>query len=118
MIRSTLRWLAPVVLAGSLIAAPALFGQNQGEIESAPASSKADRRQDRQEIQQQRQQIQTDRQTLQSNVQQYGAHSPQARAARRQLKKDQHASKRQARDLHRDRKQARHRRWVRRHAGA
>lgn len=117
MIRTTLKWLAPVFLTGLLIAAPSLFAQNQAENESAPAASKADRQEDRQALQQERQQIQQDRQALQSDVQQYGAHSPQARADRNLLKRDKRTYKLQARDLQRDRRQARHRRWVRSHRG-
>jgi len=94
--------LLQATLAGALIlgagAAPVL-AQNPDE---PPPGSRADQREDRHEARQLRANIQGDQERFQSDAYQFGNHSPQARADRRQLRQDRERLKRLRRDQQRD----------------
>jgi len=104
MMRNTLKWLLPVVLAGTFMAAPAAFALGQYGV--APVRNRVDRRQDRRALRRQGRRIVRQRRRLHYDAQRYGARSPQARIDRHQLRHTQRRFKRQARDLRHDRRQA------------
>jgi hypothetical protein len=104
MMRNTFKWLLPVVLAGTFMAAPAAFAL--GRYEAAAVRNRVDRRQDRRALRRQGRRIVRQHRRLRHDVQRYGARSPQARIDRHQLRHTQHRFNRQARDLRHDRRQA------------
>ena len=112
MTRKTLRWLMPVVLAGSFMAASAVFAHGKGGKQSAPASKKVKSRQHRRELRYQRRRIKQSRKRVRAEARQYG-HSTPPKVERHQMTKVQRHSIRQSPNLRRARKQARRRRAVR-----
>lgn len=104
MMRNPFKWLLPVALAGTFMAAPAAFAL--GQYEAAHVRNRVDRRQDRRALRRQGRRIVRQRQRLRYDVHRYGARSPRARIDRHQLRHAQHRFNRQARDLRHDRRQA------------
>jgi len=104
MIRKTLKWFLPVVLAGFFVAGPAAFAQ--GELGPRPAANRVDRRQDRRALRRESRQIVRRQQKLHADVRQFGPNSTRARIDRRQLRHTRHRYVRQARDLRHDRRQS------------
>lgn len=100
MIRNSLRCLLLFVLAGTIMAAPALL-----------AHSHVDKHQGRQQLRLQRQRIHRTRRGLHANARQSDRHSAQARVTRH------HLMKVQRHDLRHNRKQAHRLHQVRRHVG-
>jgi hypothetical protein len=101
------KWLVLAALAGFLATAPAAFAQ--GYYGSRPAT-RVDIRQDRRHLRRINRHIVRDQRHLRIARREFGPGSAPARAARRHLRGDQRRFNRQARDLHRDRRQL----WARR----
>ena len=99
-----LRWLLPVVLAGSFITAPSIFAQEQPV--PAPVSNRVDRRQDRGALRRDGRRINRRQAKLHADARRFGPNSPQARADRRRLTRSKQQFRYQARDLRQDRRQA------------
>lgn len=107
MMRTKLKWLLPVALAGMFAAAPANFAR--GPFGPEVVNNRVDRRQDRRALHRDERKIDRRQVKLHSDVRRFGSRSPQARAARRQLRHDRHQFRSQARDLRQDRREARRR---------
>ena len=102
--RNMLKRVLPLLLAGSFLATPCIFAQEQHD--PAPIRNRVDRRQDRRTLRRQGRRIARRQQRLRADVRRFGPHSPQARADRRQLRRTQRRFNHQARDLRHDRRQA------------
>jgi hypothetical protein len=99
-----LRWLLPVALAGSFIAAPSIFAKEQ--LAPAPVRNRVDRRQDRRALRHDGRRIDRRQARLHADARRFGPNSPQARADRRQLRRSERHFRYQARDLRQARGQA------------
>ncbi len=99
-----LRWLLPVVLAGSFIAAPSIFARER--LAPAPVGNRVDRRQDRRALRRDGRRIDRRQAKLHADATRFGPNSPQARADRRHLRRSKLQFRHQARDLRQDRRQA------------
>ncbi len=105
--RNTCRRLFLAALAAALWAgtgATWAHSPNQAGPGEPPPGTRADRREDLEEVQQLRQQVQMDREKLQADIQQFGPRSLEARADRRQLRHDRKRLRRLRRDISRDRR--------------
>ena len=101
--RNKLRWLLPVVLAGSFITAPSIFFAQEQPV-PAPVSNRVDRRQDCGALRRDGRRINRRQAKLHADARRFGPNSPQARADRRQLRRSKRQFKHQARDLRQDRR--------------
>ncbi len=107
MYTSFRKWLLPATLAGMLAAATA-SAIAQAPIPSGPneprPGTRADRREDRQEVRALRQQIRLDEQRLQADLRQFGENSLQVKADRARLRRDRRALRRLLADRKLDRR--------------
>jgi hypothetical protein len=104
MMRNELKWLLPVVLAGTFAAAPATFAR--GRFGSEDMSNLVDRRQDRRALRRDERKIDRQQAKLHADVRHFGPQSPQAQADRRHLRRSKRQYRHQARDLRQDRREA------------
>jgi hypothetical protein len=98
----TQNWIVLAALAGFLTTAPAAFAQ--GYYGSRPAT-RVDIRQDRRHLRRINRHIVRDQRRLRVARREFDPGSGPARAARHHLRREQRRFNRQARDLHRDRRQ-------------
>jgi hypothetical protein len=101
-------WLMAGCLLGAFACAGAPVARAQGRVEPAPGT-RADRREDRRELQILKQRIQQDQYRLRTDLRLYGKRSAQVRADREQLRRDNLELQRLRRDMRRDRRIARFR---------
>jgi len=101
--RNNLKWLLPVVLAGTFAAAPASFAH--GPFGPEAENNRVDRRQDRRALRRDERKIDRRQVKLHADLRHFGPQSPQARADRRQLRHVRRQFRRQARDLRQDRRE-------------
>ena len=97
-----LRWLLPMVLTGSFIAAPSIFARER----LSPVGNRVDRNQDRRALRRDERKIDRRQAKLHADARRFGPNSPQARADRRHLRRSKLQFRHQARDLRQDRRQA------------
>jgi hypothetical protein len=102
--RNKLKWLLPVVLAGTFAAAPAAFAQ--GPYAPGAVRNRVDRRQDRRALRRQGRRVVRRQYKLRADVRNYGPNSRRARVDRRRLARAKHQFRHQARDLRHDRREA------------
>ena len=108
MMRNKLKWVLPLVLAGTFAAAPAAFAR--GPLGPETENNRVDRRQDRRALRRDERKIDRRQARLHVDVRRFGPRSPQARADRRQLRHARRQFRYQARDLRQDRREALRRR--------
>jgi hypothetical protein len=104
MMRNKLKWLLPVVLAGTFAAAPSSFARGQFGPESV--NNRVDRRQDRRALRRDERKIDRRQARLHADVRHYGRNSARARIDRCQLRHARHQFRYQARDLRQDSREA------------
>jgi transposase InsO family protein len=105
MMRNKLKWLLPLVLAGTFAtASAAAFAQEP--YARAAASNRVDRRQDRRALRRQGLRVVRRQRKFRADVRNYGPNSRPARVDRRRLARTRHQFTHQARDLRRDRREA------------
>jgi TolA-binding protein len=105
------RWWVALALAGALLWAQhgASVAHAQESLPERTPGTRADLREDRQEVRQLEVQIQRDRQKLEEDREHFGKRSPQVRGDRAQLRHDKHVLARLHHDISRDKRIREHR---------
>lgn len=104
MISDIRKWVLSGSLASALAFATGAVAARAQNPYEAPPGSRADQREDWREARRLNWQTQRDAQYLRSDIDQFGRHSPEARADRERLRYDRQRRRALRRDIRRDRR--------------